>query len=241
MFCLFWASSLKKRKNMKSILKALDYCNRFFLLAGLFLGLSCYLIPQIMLPLIVKPLVAADELTGDYEFVVLLMGAPTTRPIKAASLINSGTAKYVIMSEVEPNALQEAHLIPTETLLAQEALRKNGVTEKQMQVIGLPARVSSTFEEAKAVRRYLETEILSGRLRAETKFLIVTSWYHTERAKWIFMQVLPEALQNFSMVAASEPKFSPDDWWLSEDGLIVVFEEFIKWGRYLMKYSNLQR
>ena len=84
-------------------------------------------------------------------------------------------------------------------------------------IISYPRPVGNTREEAEALRQ-LAVE------RGWRHVLVVTSSYHTRRARFIFHRVWPHDFE-FRMIAAHESDFDADSWWRSREGLKLVSHE----------------
>lgn len=76
----------------------------------------------------------------------------------------------------------------------------------------------STREEAYAVRRLM-------RERGWKRLIVVTSNYHTRRARYIYRRVL--APEDVRVVAAADSTFDPRIWWQSRAGLKIFFRECV--------------
>ena len=86
--------------------------------------------------------------------------------------------------------------------------------------IPFPMRARSTAAEVQAVDAELQK-------RNVHKALIVTSNFHTRRARAIFRRFGSRNIR-YIIVAAPDEDFSPDDWWRSRDAQKVVFFEYAK-------------
>jgi uncharacterized SAM-binding protein YcdF (DUF218 family) len=112
---------------------------------------------------------------------------------------------------------------------ARESLRRAGVPEERIAV--LPQRVSSTYEEAVALR-HLAAE---RRIRS---LLIVTSAYHARRARWIFNQIFAGSETRVTVVSPERPSPSPFVWWASLRGWRAVAAEYLKIIYYRWQYGR---
>jgi len=84
-------------------------------------------------------------------------------------------------------------------------------------IISYPRPVGNTREEAEALRQLAVQ-------RGWRHVLVVTSSYHTRRARFIFKRVWPHEFE-FRMIAAHDSDFDADSWWRSREGLKLVFHE----------------
>jgi uncharacterized SAM-binding protein YcdF (DUF218 family) len=85
--------------------------------------------------------------------------------------------------------------------------------------IALPHAGDSTREEAKIVLEEL------GR-RQVRRFLVVTSTYHTRRARAVYRALAPAA--ELRVVAVADPYFTPAGWWRNRRGRKVFALEWQK-------------
>ena len=99
-----------------------------------------------------------------------------------------------------------------------------GVPEKD--VILIPHRARSTFEEANAVLPELEHAGVHT-------MILVTSNFHTRRARRYFRRVFGDRI-SVTVHGADNNWFQPDSWWQTREGMKFFFFEFTKsWTSYL--------
>src|SRR5262249_9157983 len=109
-----------------------------------------------------------------------------------------------------------------------EYLIKNGVPPKAVFI--LPGGVvESTADEAERVRDY-------GRSHRLRKITLVTTAFHTARARWIFRKILRSQGVVVCVAAARRPEYDETNWYRTEAGLIDYFGESIKTVRYWILY-----
>ena len=77
-------------------------------------------------------------------------------------------------------------------------------------ILRFPHRAGNTREEAQALG-----ELAAG--RGWRRVLLVTSNYHTRRARYIFRRVFPPQV-TILMVSVRDADFDPDSWWESRQG-----------------------
>jgi uncharacterized SAM-binding protein YcdF (DUF218 family) len=114
-----------------------------------------------------------------------------------------------------------------ETKLTMSVLLREGVPESA--IVRLPDRVTSTRDEARAVAAYL-----AG--RPARRILVVSSGFHTRRARWIFERELAGLGVEVRTAAAHAPDDPGDDWYRTDEGLILYFIESIKLLAYRILY-----
>lgn len=221
---------------MVSIAKSnskLSKLKKFLKILFVVLILIAILRPDISLPWCVSPLVETSTESRNADYIIVLMGSPTNRPAAAAKAVINGFAPKLLMADCETNALEEANIMPRESLVSKTLAERQGLLSNQIEIISSAKRVTSTVDEALAFRDYFKSQQIKPK-----RIIIATSWYHSSRAKWIFEKALFDMPIQIDSIAIAEPKFDSTNWWNSEFGMIVVFEEYIKWMRYLVKYSG---
>jgi uncharacterized SAM-binding protein YcdF (DUF218 family) len=174
-----------------------------------------------------------DHPEKNADAVLILMGEPEIRPEAATKAVLSGMSDKIIFVTPQISPLEEAGLRLSEDDLTIEVIKKNGFSLDKVIVIRDFGRSTSTFDESIAISKFIDkTGIKLSRL------IVVTSWPHTSRAGWILEKGLAKKGITVEMLPVERIPFDKSNWWQSERGLIFVFEEYIKWARYLAKYSG---
>ena len=131
---------------------------------------------------------------------ILLLGDDNfyaDRATRAAELIRQGTAPVVVASgrRLRPSAgIVE---------LMQHDLVERGVPKER--ILPLAQDADNTEEEAAALAKFC-TE------RHFRSIILVTSNYHTRRARYIFEKTFPSAI-SVSVASARDGDFDPERWW----------------------------
>jgi uncharacterized SAM-binding protein YcdF (DUF218 family) len=152
----------------------------------------------------------------------VLGGGSDDRPCVAAALYRAGLVGRVIQPGVglsvdDPAA--EDDVRPPETVVTRRVLLARGVPAEA--VVTLPGEVRSTADEAKALAEYL-----AGR-PGET-VAVVTTAFHTRRARVLFRRALGAEAGRVFFVAAPSGRYTAADWWQSEDGFVAYSTEYLK-------------
>ncbi len=111
-------------------------------------------------------------------------------------------------------------------------LLKSGIPSQNIEVLSPP--VSSTWDEAVVLKRYSESHQLQT-------VLIVTSGYHSRRARWTFNEVFGSGNIRVSLdpVGTGIQTPSPATWWLYLNGWRMVPGEYLKLLYYFVQYRML--
>ncbi len=166
------------------------------------------------------------------DAIVVLSGASAfvERSHVAAQLYSEGTAEKVLLTNdnLQGGWLSSEQRNPFYYERARWELERLGVPESRIEVLR-PA-VSSTQEEALAVRDYVE----STKIRS---VLIVTSAYHSRRALWTFQRVLGDRVR-IGLVSSPPGWQTPGaaSWWLSARGWRTVPNEYLKMVYYWLRF-----
>jgi uncharacterized SAM-binding protein YcdF (DUF218 family) len=155
-------------------------------------------------------LVVSDPLQPS-NAIIMLSGDDVRgdRAARAAELYKAGWAPVVVASGTEIRTyLSEADIEAHD-------LRNDGVPRSAI----LPFRQDAhyTLQEARD---------LLGLCQAEhwKRVIIVTSNFHTRRARYIFRHVFPPSIE-VRVTPSPDVRFHPDSWWQSRRGIKTFFRE----------------
>jgi len=164
------------------------------------------------------------------DCVMVLLGDEDVRPFVAAALLRVGLARRVMVARCRtPADMLQGGAPPTHEIVRRVLLLR-GVSDDQILI--LRERVDSTYEEAKALNAFLRRE-------PNVRVTVVTSFYHTRRARWVFNRVLGARARQVSLVSAPADKCRPDNWWQVDDGAKVILAEYLKIAFYVARYGRL--
>jgi uncharacterized SAM-binding protein YcdF (DUF218 family) len=165
------------------------------------------------------------------DILFLLNGEENSRPFRAVSLYRAGMAPQVVIAR--ENAISRSafcHGCRSTTEASERVLRMSGIPKSSIVELQISGGVKSTFDEAILGLRY-------ARLRKMRKIIVVTSEFHTRRAKWIFDRVFAGTSVQIMVAATPNGRYSTTTWWLSEDGRIGCWREYLKLAYYLCRYG----
>ena len=141
---------------------------------------------------------------GDDDFTA-------NRATEAAALFRAGWAPQVVASG---RMLRPYTSIAD--LMARD-LESQGVPTSA--IVRFSHRANDTLEEADGLR------VLVAQ-KGWRRILLVTSNYHTRRARYIFRKLLPAGV-SVEVAGASDPGFEPATWWESRQGRKLFFLETV--------------
>lgn len=160
----------------------------------------------------------------DAAFV--LSGAAKERTIKAIDLYPAFAPKIITTGEMVSQSLQALGHHYTGSEVMRDALYAGGVDSTAVSIL---PKGTSTYEESE--------EILGYAIGSDFKrIMIISSLHHTRRIHNVFTEKFRDAGIEVNIQGASPIEYDPAQWWLSEEGLIFVTNEYLKllyyWWRY---------
>lgn len=163
------------------------------------------------------------------DMIFVLNGDYNTRPFRASELYEQGLAPVIVIAKAEMLPAEKLGLAPNDTDVSINVMKKLGVPPEKIVVLPVEGGTTSTFDEAIALRQYIESHNVRS-------LILLTSAFHTRRAKWIFDRELAGLPVRTEVAAVPHYGFDESNWWQSEDGLITLNNETIKLAYYFLKY-----
>mgnify|MGYP000202676236 FL=1 len=151
------------------------------------------------------------------EAIVVLSGSGTGNRIEAGvKLFKKGLGKFIVISgdEIYPGYY-------THTLMKNYAINL-GVPEDKIIASRIEGEISTWGEGIDNLKKLEENNFKS--------FILVTSAFHTYRARTIYDQLISDFGYNFKWSAypAEDPLVPIKDWWKERTARKAIFIEFIK-------------
>ena len=166
------------------------------------------------------------------DIIVVLNGRDTERSLAAVDLYKGGYANLIILAQgsKQPGCDEFWKRVSKNfngKIFFQRAIEAMGIPENSFKLIG--DGVSSTYDEAKATRRFM-------RQNGYKSILLVTSKWHSKRAYLTFKS----ALKNDGIKVIVHPSkydtFNPDAWWKNENDTEEVFGEYVRLAYYILRF-----
>src|SRR5262249_45440745 len=172
-------------------------------------------------------LVVADPLPAHADAIVNLAGSIPDRVLEVADLYRAGVAPRVVVTRerIAPGDLAlRAHggRLPEPYQMTFDALARLGVPPEA--TILLRRRTYSTESEARTIARWA----CSAGIR---RLIVVTSPYHTRRARLILRQTLGPGIA-LTIRPSQAGAFSPERWWRVRRDAKFVLTEYQKLLHY---------
>jgi uncharacterized SAM-binding protein YcdF (DUF218 family) len=156
------------------------------------------------------------------DFVMVLGGGATTRPFVAAAMVRAGLADKVLIPQVAESDEVHDRVVLAEHDLIRQALVRSGVERRA--IIVLEGSVGSTETEAKSLSAFLAEHPGSS-------VAIVTSDFHTRRARLLFSRACHTHAKSLCVVGAPTDDYAGSNWWQFESGFQAYVSEYLKLAR----------
>jgi len=209
----------------KKILPVLVILLVFFILAGIFIA-----------PNLGQWLVVEDELQ-ESDMIVVLMGSVYDRILEAADLYDEGYSDKIVMINSYITAkdiiVNRGVKVYGNALLSKMAVIELGIPEED--VIVLDGNSRSTQDEALTIREYI------GNNREIESIILVTSKFHSGRAKKIFKKAL-SVLDREIDIYCSPSKYDSSNvnqWWRNREDFQWVVFEYLKLANFYFREQFL--
>jgi len=206
----------------------------FFQIIGILtvLGLFTAIAAAMVLPRLLQledPLERADyilPLAGDWH-----------RLIRAAELYKAGSAPLVVLSNSRLRPPRRIDRLKEEMGIARKNPRE--FRNRLMTHLGVPDEALAAFgtghistaEEAEAFAGFLKQKNAANPQEKAVRIILVTSPYHTRRAKMIFKDAMPDA--HFMVTSPPEDRLK-SRWWRDQRSAQLAVSESFKFAYYLL-------
>jgi len=174
-------------------------------------------------------LVVMDELQ-ESDMIVVLMGSVYDRILEAADLYNEGYSDKIVLINsyiiAKDTIINRGIKVYGNTLLSKMAAIDLGIPEEDVLIIEGNSR--STQDEALTIREYIRNN------REIESIMLVTSKYHSSRAKKIFKKAL-SILDREIDIYSSPSKYDPpntNQWWKDREDIKWVVLEYLKLANF---------
>ncbi|MDP5170774.1 MAG: YdcF family protein [Bacteroidia bacterium] len=169
---------------------------------------------------------AKTDVPVKVDAAFVLSGAAKERTIRALELYPEFAPQLVTTGGMVAQALQALGMTYTGSEVMRDALLMGGVDSSHVNII---PRGTSTFEESEEILGYC---LAQGYHRV----MIVSSLHHTRRIGHVFRDKFRDAGIEVNVQGADPIEYRADQWWLDEDGLIFVVNEYAKILYYVWRY-----
>ncbi len=167
------------------------------------------------------------------DVIVVLNGRDTERSLAAVDLYNGGYANLIILARgsKQPGCDEFWKRVNKDfdgKIFFQRAIEAMGIPETSFKLIG--DGVNSTYDEAKATKRFLGEN-------GYKSILLITSKWHSKRAYLTFKSVFKKDREIRIICHPSKyDTFNPSAWWKNENDWELVFREYVRLIYYIFTF-----
>jgi len=193
----------------------------------LLVGLAAYAFHRPLLRGFASAL-TVDDAVAPADFLYVLGGDVNTRPFHAADRFRRGFAPRVVVPRTQDRPASERGFYPNDADVAVRILQQEGVPDSAITMLDMPGGVTSTQDEGRVLRDYL-------REQPAQRVIVVTSAFHTRRARWTLRRELEGLPVDLRMAAAADDRFDASNWWTREAGFLAYVSEMLKFVHTLLR------
>lgn len=161
------------------------------------------------------------------DVVYVLGGNSLDRGREAARLYSKGFAPSVVCTGAnKPSLLKALGIDMSEAEVTRTLSLRMGVSAGDVELL---QKGTSTREEAQAVVAHCQE-------RGFEKAIVLSSKFHLRRVNMVFRPLFEDAGIQLILVGAPSSSYVEAEWWRSEEGLIMVNNEYVKLLYYWWAY-----
>lgn len=161
------------------------------------------------------------------DAVFVLGGSAMDRGSEAARLYAQGISDRFFFTGAPTNTdLQALGIDSTEAECTRNIAVRNGIPFGLTTALN---RGTSTFEEAEALLALAQADHMDT-------VMIVSNRFHLRRVRFVFRERFHKAGITVLLHGAPSTQFDERTWWTSEEGLIMLNNEYVKLTYYHLKY-----
>lgn len=169
---------------------------------------------------------ARTDSPSKVDAAFVLSGASKERTQRALEMYPQFTPRLLTTGELVSQDLTAMGISYTGAEVMRDALLAGGADSMDVSIL---PKGTSTYEESEEILGYA---LAQGYKRV----MIISSIHHTRRIHGVFTQKFRDAGIEVVIIGTEPLSYSPSEWWLQEDGLIMVTNEYLKllyyWWRY---------
>ncbi|NNE55784.1 MAG: YdcF family protein [Flavobacteriales bacterium] len=171
-------------------------------------------------------LIDEDPLTHS-NAIAVLGGNSVERGLYAAHLYDQGIAPQIICTGGNiPGVLEALDTTLFEAEITKQILVNAGIPAERITIL---TESTSTFEESEEIFNWCHAQGIDT-------ITIVSSRFHTRRVRNVFESLFDHGTTVPVFSGAPSTRYDESEWWKSEEGLIMVNNEYMKLLYYLFKY-----
>ena len=161
------------------------------------------------------------------DAVYVLGGSAENRGEEAARVYQAGWGRrFTFSGEPVPGPLRVEGIERTEAQQTRDVAVRHGLPDSLARAVNVG---TSTWEESNFI-------LAEARANGYDTIMIISSSFHLRRIRYVFRERAREEGITVVLHGARNGEFDDAAWWRSEDGLMMVNNEYVKLAYYLLKY-----
>lgn len=161
------------------------------------------------------------------DAILIPGGNLEVRPFAAAEYYHEGKSKRLVTFVVKPSPSEELGITRPAHDLTIEVLKALKVPRDA--IVILDDTVSSSKEELEGTKRWCRENGIHS-------LAVLTDTFPSRRIARLYRKGFQDSGIEVHIVALEQLRYTPNNWWLDEDGLISFQNEFIKYLYYRVRY-----
>ena len=172
-------------------------------------------------------LISEDKLQKA-DVIFVLGGSSFERGNEAAKLFIDGYAPEIIcLGKNSPSIFGAINKDYTESEIARINIIKNhDINKRHVKLLKIG---TSTKEESVAIADYCRKNKLE-------RIIIISSKFHTRRVRGVFEPLFEDLTTQLIIHGTPSLLYNENEWWMYEQGLLMVNNEYVKLVYYWIKY-----
>ncbi len=168
-----------------------------------------------------------EDAPAQVDAVFVLGGSVEDRGVEATRIYQRGWCEqFVFTGAPVPSALASLGLDSTEAQCTRNAAVLAGLPREMTVALD---KGTSTFEESEALLQYAVEQGFDT-------VMVVSNYFHLRRIGMVFRKRFRKAGITVLLHGAPSSDFDERTWWTTEEGLIMLNNEYVKLGYYWLKY-----
>lgn len=168
-----------------------------------------------------------EDAPAQVDAVFVLGGSVEDRGVEATRIYQRGWCEqFVFTGAPVPSALASLGLDSTEAQCTRNAAVLAGLPREMTVALD---KGTSTFEESEALLQYAVEQGFDT-------VMVVSNYFHLRRIGMVFRKRFRKEGITVLLHGAPSSDFNERTWWTTEEGLIMLNNEYVKLGYYWLKY-----
>ena len=163
---------------------------------------------------------------GPADAAAVFGGGIQDRPFAAAQYYRQGLVQKILLSNERQSPAAKSDIVMSDVAITEGVLVKLGVPASAIETFG--SDLGNTHQEALALRAWAE------RNKAHS-IIVPTEIFSARRVRWMLHRAFGGGFV-IRVIALEPALFRRDDWWRHPQGIVVFWDEILKYVFYRLSY-----